>query len=167
MVVVKRSPYVASYNIPAVLSGSVGCCGAVGRFHRCVSLRRRRSLHADRLPRRSRAGDWRSWLVFQHAVGAHFRGLSAGVGSALVRRHAAVYLVSRAWRWSRVVALRGGGPPLGIRLHVVRFGGHTPPNLMSRKVNRCDPLNHCVQAMPDCALLFIVAQVSGAPDADC
>jgi hypothetical protein len=26
--------------------------------------------------------------------------------------------------------------------------------------------NHCVQATPDCALLFIVAQVSGAPDAD-
>jgi hypothetical protein len=26
--------------------------------------------------------------------------------------------------------------------------------------------NHCVQATPDCALLFIVAQVSGAPDAE-
>jgi len=26
--------------------------------------------------------------------------------------------------------------------------------------------NNCVQATPDCALLFIVAQVSGAPDAD-
>ena len=25
--------------------------------------------------------------------------------------------------------------------------------------------NHCLQATPDCALLFIVAQVSGAPDA--
>jgi len=25
--------------------------------------------------------------------------------------------------------------------------------------------NNCVQAMPDYALLFIVAQVSGAPDA--
>jgi hypothetical protein len=24
----------------------------------------------------------------------------------------------------------------------------------------------CVQATPDCALLFIVAQVAGAPDAD-
>ena len=28
------------------------------------------------------------------------------------------------------------------------------------------PLNHCVQATPDFALLFIVAQVSGAPDAE-
>jgi hypothetical protein len=26
--------------------------------------------------------------------------------------------------------------------------------------------NRCVQATPDCALLFIVAQVAGAPDAD-
>jgi hypothetical protein len=26
--------------------------------------------------------------------------------------------------------------------------------------------NHCVQATPDCGLLFILAQVSGAPDAD-
>jgi hypothetical protein len=26
--------------------------------------------------------------------------------------------------------------------------------------------NHCVQATPDCALLFIAAQVSGAPDAE-
>jgi len=26
--------------------------------------------------------------------------------------------------------------------------------------------NRCVQAPPDCALLFIVAQVAGAPDAD-
>jgi hypothetical protein len=26
--------------------------------------------------------------------------------------------------------------------------------------------NNCVQATPDCALLFIVAQVSGAPDAE-
>jgi len=26
--------------------------------------------------------------------------------------------------------------------------------------------NHCVQATPGCALLFIVAQVSGAPDAE-
>ncbi len=26
--------------------------------------------------------------------------------------------------------------------------------------------NHCVQATPNYALLFIVAQVSGAPDAD-
>ena len=26
--------------------------------------------------------------------------------------------------------------------------------------------NHCVQATPECALLFIVAQVSGAPDAE-
>jgi len=26
--------------------------------------------------------------------------------------------------------------------------------------------NHCEQATPGCALLFIVAQVSGAPDAD-
>jgi hypothetical protein len=25
--------------------------------------------------------------------------------------------------------------------------------------------NNCVQATPDCALLFIAAQVSGAPDA--
>jgi hypothetical protein len=24
--------------------------------------------------------------------------------------------------------------------------------------------NHCVQATPDCALLFVVAQLSGAPD---
>ena len=28
------------------------------------------------------------------------------------------------------------------------------------------PPNHCVQATPDCALLFIVALVSGAPDAE-
>jgi len=28
------------------------------------------------------------------------------------------------------------------------------------------PHNICVQATPDCALLFIVALVSGAPDAD-
>jgi hypothetical protein len=28
-------------------------------------------------------------------------------------------------------------------------------------------LNPCVQAPPDCALLFIVASVSGAADADC
>ncbi len=27
--------------------------------------------------------------------------------------------------------------------------------------------NHCVQARPDCALLFSVAQGSGAPDAKC
>ena len=27
-------------------------------------------------------------------------------------------------------------------------------------------LNHCVQATPDCALLFVLAQVSGAPDAE-
>src|SRR5258706_2305897 len=27
--------------------------------------------------------------------------------------------------------------------------------------------NHCVQATPDYALQFIVAQVSGAPDAEC
>jgi hypothetical protein len=26
--------------------------------------------------------------------------------------------------------------------------------------------NNCVQATPDCALLFIVAQVPGAPDAE-
>jgi hypothetical protein len=26
--------------------------------------------------------------------------------------------------------------------------------------------NHCIQATPDFALLFIVAQVSGAPDAE-
>ena len=26
--------------------------------------------------------------------------------------------------------------------------------------------NHCVQATPDCASLFIVAQVCGAPDAE-
>jgi hypothetical protein len=26
--------------------------------------------------------------------------------------------------------------------------------------------NNCVQATPDCALLFIVAQVSGAPEAE-
>jgi len=26
--------------------------------------------------------------------------------------------------------------------------------------------NHCVQATPDCAFLFIVALVSGAPDAE-
>jgi hypothetical protein len=26
--------------------------------------------------------------------------------------------------------------------------------------------NNCVQATPDCALLFIVAQASGAPDAE-
>jgi hypothetical protein len=26
--------------------------------------------------------------------------------------------------------------------------------------------NNCVQATPNCALLFIVAQVSGAPDAE-
>jgi len=26
--------------------------------------------------------------------------------------------------------------------------------------------NNCVQATPDCASLFIVAQVSGAPDAE-
>jgi len=26
------------------------------------------------------------------------------------------------------------------------------------------PYNNCVQATPDCALLFIVAQVSGAPE---
>jgi hypothetical protein len=26
--------------------------------------------------------------------------------------------------------------------------------------------NHCVQATPDYALLFVVAQVSGAPDAE-
>jgi hypothetical protein len=28
------------------------------------------------------------------------------------------------------------------------------------------PSNNCVQATPDCALLFVVAQVSGAPDAE-
>jgi hypothetical protein len=28
------------------------------------------------------------------------------------------------------------------------------------------PPNHCVQATPDYAKVFIVAQVSGAPDAD-
>jgi hypothetical protein len=27
-------------------------------------------------------------------------------------------------------------------------------------------LNNCVQVTPDCAFLFIVAQVSGAPDAE-
>jgi hypothetical protein len=26
--------------------------------------------------------------------------------------------------------------------------------------------NHCIQAAPGCALLFILAQVSGAPDAE-
>ncbi len=26
--------------------------------------------------------------------------------------------------------------------------------------------NHCVQATPDCALLFILTQVSGTPDAE-
>ena len=26
--------------------------------------------------------------------------------------------------------------------------------------------NHCIQATPDCAFLFIIAQVSGAPDAE-
>jgi hypothetical protein len=29
-----------------------------------------------------------------------------------------------------------------------------------------DRLNNCVQATPDCAFLFLVAQVSGAPDAE-
>jgi hypothetical protein len=29
-----------------------------------------------------------------------------------------------------------------------------------------EPPNNCVQATPDYALLFIVAQVSGAPDAE-
>ena len=28
------------------------------------------------------------------------------------------------------------------------------------------PSNHCVQATPGCALLFILAQFSGAPDAE-
>jgi len=27
-------------------------------------------------------------------------------------------------------------------------------------------LNHCIQATPDYALLFVAAQVSGAPDAE-
>ena len=40
---------------------------------------------------------------------------------------------------------------------------HISPTGMSEKPER---VNNCVQATPDYALLFIVAQVSGAPDAE-
>ena len=38
---------------------------------------------------------------------------------------------------------------------------------MTEDHNRNRIANNCVQATPDCASLFIVAQVSGAPDAEC
>jgi hypothetical protein len=45
--------------------------------------------------------------------------------------------------------------------------GQLPHYAGSRKMEGpVTPVNNCVQATPGCALLFIVAQVSGAPDAE-
>jgi hypothetical protein len=63
-----------------------------------------------------------------------------------------------------------GRAPLPLRLlHLHRsiaLGGHSRV-LPVAEVEMIDPwLNPWVQATPDCALLFVLAQVSGAPDPD-
>jgi hypothetical protein len=151
---VKTTPRVGAR--PSTRSGPKMACSTTPK--RASTVAGTRSI-ASRAPSRlltltfniSRLPNPRSWAM---PVG------SDGYRAVLVRRQLTPGLIS-------LLPGRAGLPPF------ISFSISYPEldSAVRRAMRRISKVaqpacNRCVQATPDCALLFIVAQVAGAPDAD-